>query len=151
MRKKKNQIIVGSITCLAEIGILLAGTLGVSLSEKNIFYFWGLTMLIPALFAVVYGIVISKKNKMSEVIWKIIPVTIILAASACSSMFYMYHGGYISDMVINTKTGNGVVLNVNDSISIGSVIQMILVLFVCALAGSAVGNKLTGMMSKIRN
>lgn len=151
MKDKAKEIILLATVVLVGIGYIAYNTLAVDLTQKDIMYFMSTTMLVPASILLLYGLLAGRNNKILKTVPGIIVVSAVVCAASVGSMYYMYDSGVIMDMLANTSTGEGVVLNINDSITVGTVIQMALILIVSACIGSGIGSKLTGLLKKARN
>ncbi len=123
----------------AEILILVLGT---QISEPSLYLFLSLSLVLPALCALVYGWKESQRKKV-----EFLPVTLLFSLCACVYMYFMYHTGAIQTIVENTRAIDGFVLDFNTSMNIGTVIELEVIVFVCAILGGI----LKGSGAKIQN
>lgn len=151
VKDKKNDLIFGLIASLLTIIYVAYNTIGVDLWKQDIIHFMTTTIVVPAIILIVYGIVVGKGKKLTKVLPSLFAVSLVAFAVSCASMFYMYHTEVIFQMLNNTATSGNIVLNINDSITIGTVVQQALIFLVCACVGSVIGNKSMTLFNKIRN
>lgn len=151
MKKNKKDIISGIVVCLIAVVYVVYNTMGVSLAQKDIMHFMCTTIVVPALILLCYGILVGKDKTLFQSLPQIIVVSLIVFISSCLSMYYMYHTGVIFNMLQNTVTSGDVVLNINDSITLGTIVQQALIFLVCTCIGSGVGNKASVILKKVKN
>lgn len=151
MKNRKKDIMISVIVAALAIVYILYNTFGVVLAEKDILHFMGTTVVVPAVILIVYGILMGKDNQLSKVMVKASVPVIIVFAMSCVSMLYMYHTGDVFTMLANTVTGENVSLNINESITFGTVIQQALIFAVCVMLGGVIGKKFSGVVERIRN
>ncbi len=150
MRIKKG-LFLSIVFCLLAIAYVIFNTIGVSLTEKDIMHFMCTTIIVPAVLLLVYGILLGRGSTMIEVLPQISITTLVIFVVSSLSMFYMYNKGYIFDMLKNTITADNVILNINESITLGTVVQQALIFLVCTCLGCGFGSKLGVILSKIKN
>lgn len=153
MNKKgfNKELLISIIGGLGVVGYIMFNTFAASLAGKDILYFLQITIIVPAIFLVAYGIYVGRKKTFMEALPKISIMTIIIFLASCISMVYLYQGGYVFTMLDNTSTSGNVVLDINSSITMGTVVQQILIFLVCACIGSSIGNKSSLILKKIKN
>lgn len=151
MKSKKKELLWSAMIGLAGVIYILINTFMVSVADKNILDFLVTTMLVPAIALVICGMIMGRKNTLLQALPYLLIVTIALFGASIVSMFYMYHTGYVFEMLNNTKTTGNVMLDINDSITFGTVVQQGLICLVCACVGNGIGSKTAGALSKIRN
>lgn len=149
--KKKKGFALSIAVCLITIAYIGFSTVGISLEGKDIMHFMFTTIIVPALVLLCYGIIVGRKYTLLQSIPQISVTTLIVFAASCLSMVYMYHTGDVFDMLQNTVTADQVVLDINDSITLGTVVQQALIFLVCACVGSGIGSKSAAILSKIKN
>lgn len=150
MKKRKKDIITAIIACLIAIIYVVYNTIGVALEQKDIMHFMCTTIVVPALILICYGVLAGKGKTLIQSLPQISVVSLIVFIISCLSMYYMYHTGVIFDMLQNTVTSGNVVLNINDSITLGTIVQQALIFLVCACIGCGVGNKTSAILEKVR-
>lgn len=150
-KNKKKEIILAVVVCMLTVAYVVYNTLGVNLGEKSIMHFMTTTIGGPALILLVYGIITGKNKKLVQVFPQLLTVSLVVFSVSCASMFYMYHTEYIFQMLNNTATSENIVLNINESITVGTIVQQALIFLVCSCIGSGIGNKIIALLNKIKN
>lgn len=140
-------IIVSVIGC----AYILFQTLGNTITEKTIIDFLVITMAVPAIVLIISGILLGRKNKLMHSLPCLLIVAAIVFGASIFSMTYLYNTGYVFEMLENTKTTDNIVLEINESITLGTVIQQAMVCMVCACIGNGIGNKTVGILKTIKN
>lgn len=151
MKEKSKEIILAIAIAIVGIAYIGYNTLVVDLAQKDIMHFLATTMLVPAIILLAYGLLAGRNHKMIQTVPGILVVAAVVCAASIGSMYYMYDSGLIMNMIANTATGDGIVLDINDSITVGTIVQIALIYIVAACFGSAIGGKLTGLFKKIKN
>lgn len=150
MRTKRG-LFLSAVFCLLAIAYVTFNTIGVSLTEKDIMHFMYTTIIVPAVLLLFYGILLGRKSTMIKVLPQISITTLVIFIASCLSMIYMYRTGYIFDMLENTITADNVVLNINESITLGTIVQQVLIFLVCTCLGCGIGSKTESILNKIKN
>lgn len=150
-KNNKKELITGVLACLIAGVYIIYNTIGIRLAQKDIMHFMCTTIIVPALILIVYGMVVGKGKTLLQSLPQISMVSLIVFIASCFSMYYMYHTGVIFEMLQNTTTSGDVVLNINDSITLGTIVQQALIFLVCACIGSGVANKVSEILVKIKN
>ncbi|MBR6628027.1 MAG: hypothetical protein IKL04_08640 [Lachnospiraceae bacterium] len=151
MKKIGKEVLWSLITGVAGSALILFQTLAGNPAHKTIVDFFVITMIVPVVTLLISGMLMGRKNKLG----KILPYFLIVTASVFGvtvfSMFHMYESGAIWEMLANTKTSDNIVLEINNSVTMGTVMQQLLICAVCTWLGTTMGGKMDGMLSKIRN
>lgn len=150
-QSKKKTIMFAVAACLLTAIYVVYNTIGVDLGQKTIMHFMTTTIAGPAVILIVYGILVGKGKKLVQVFPQLFGVSLVVFIISCTSMFYMYHTEYIFQMLNNTATNGNIVLNINESITIGTVVQQALIFLVCSCVGSGIGNKAIALLDKVKN
>lgn len=151
MKKIGKEVLWSLIIGVAGSGLILFQTLAGNLADKTIIDFFVITMIIPAAVLLVSGMLMGRKNKLGKILPYFLVVTAMVFGVTVFSMFHMYESGAIWEMLANTKTSENIVLEINDSVTMGTVMQQVLICVVCTWLGTTMGSKMDGMLSKIRN
>lgn len=151
MKKFSKEILWSFIVGIMGGALILFQALGGNLANKTIIDFFVITMIIPAVVLIICGLIIGRKNTLAKILPYFLIVTGIVFGATLFSMIHIYESGAILDMLANTKTSENIVLEINDSITFGTVMQQALVCIVCAWLGTMLGKKIDGILSKVRN
>ena len=150
-RKSINERIVSIFIGVAALVYMGYSTFGINLAEKDIMYFMYIVLIIPVVIVTVFGIYIGRGKTIIQSLPKLSIVGIAVFIGSCVSMLYMYNTGYVFEMLSNTATESSIVLNINDSVTLGTVIQQGLIFLVCGCIGTLVGNKSSKILQKVKN
>lgn len=151
MEGKKKESLWAILISLAGCAYILYQTLGVSVVEKTIIDFLVITIVVPAVVLIISGALLGRKNKLIKSLPCLLIVSVLVFGVSIFSTVYCYETEMIFEMLKNTRTANNVVLEINDSITFGTVIQQALICLVCAFIGNGIGNKTVGVLKAIRN
>ncbi len=151
MENKKKEIVGAIIVSVVGCAYILFQTLGASIAEKTIIDFLVITMAVPAAVLIVCGVLLGRKRKLMQSLPWLLLVSVLIFGASVFSMTYLYHTGYVFDMLQNTQTADNIVLDINDTITFGTVVQQALVCLVCACIGNGIGSKTVGILKAIKN
>jgi|GEM_PF-4943212 len=150
-KKFNKETLISIIAGSGIIGYIIFNTFFVSLAQKDIMYFLQVTLIIPAIFLIVYGIYVGRNKGFMQALPKIILMTAITFIVSCVSMVYIYKEEYIFTMLDNTATSDSIALSINSSVTLGTVVQQILIFLVCGCIGSQLGHKVPLLFKKVKN
>lgn len=151
MEGKKKECLWAILISLVGCVYILYQTLGVSVTEKTIIDFLVTTMVVPAVVLIISGVLLGRKNKLMQSLPCLLLVSVLVFGASIFSTAYCYNTEAVFEMLKNTQTANNVVLEINESITFGTVVQQALVCLVCACIGNGIGNKTVGVLKAIRN
>ena len=77
--------------------------------------------------------------------------TVLLSISVIGLTYFITSTGAISIMENNTVASNNISLSINSSVTAGSFIQIIILLFVGNAVGDLLGTKMPKLLSKIKS
>lgn len=151
MKDKKKALIGAILVSVLGCAYILLQTFSASVTEKTIIDFLVLTMVVPAIVLVIGGVLLGRQNKLGKSMPYLLLVSLIVFGASVLSMTYLYQTGYVFEMLQNTQTADNIALSINESITMGTVVQQALVCLVCACIGNTIGNKTVGILNKIKN
>ncbi len=151
MEGKKKESLWAILVSVVGCAYILFQTLAVSIAEKTIIDFLIVTMVVPAVVLIISGILLGRKNKLMQSLPCLLLVSVIVFGASIFSTVYSYQTGNIFEMLKNTQTANNIVLEINEHITFGTVIQQAMICLACACIGNGIGNKTVGVLKAIRN
>ena len=125
---------------------------GDRLTNSTLYTFIILTLLMPLAFTLIEGMITGCTNKsFKNNIFNILISTVLLSISLRCLTYFITSTGAISIMENNTVASNNISLSINSSVTAGSFIQIIILLFVGNAVGDLLGTKMPKLLSKIKS
>ena len=125
---------------------------GDRLTNSTLYTFISLTLLMPLAFTLIEGMITGCTNKsFKNNMFNILISTVLLSISVIGLTYFITSTGAISIMENNTVASNNISLSINSSVTAGSFIQIIILLFVGNAVGDLLGTKMPKLLSKIKS
>ena len=147
---KKYMSAIITTVLYAIIGIFFVT--GDRLTNSTLYTFIILTLLMPLAFTLIEGMITGCTNKsFKNNMFNILISTVLLSISVIGLTYFITSTGAISIMENNTVASNNISLSINSSVTAGSFIQIIILLFVGNAVGDLLGTKMPKLLSKIKS
>ena len=126
MEGKKKETLWAMVVSIAGCAYILFQTLGGAAAEKTIIDFLITTTVVPAVVLVICGLLLGRKNKLMQSLPWLLLVSVIVFAASAFSMTHLYQTGTVFEMLKNTQTADSITLEINETITLGTIVQQAL-------------------------